>query len=143
MSVNTEMQQHVKNKLATVDAYHAKANYWAPLFTDDDNNEIEEVKTQNTCSNASETKQHRQQLIRQFIQSKFMKQKDKRRIEQSSSIQVQHHTSYRQPMTYRTGGNHKRLFTYQMATRSKHPIQQPSRSLPSAMRPKKHTYSPD
>ncbi len=65
------------NKLATVDAYHAGANYWAPLFTDDDNDDIEEVKTQNTCSNASETKQHGQQLIRQFIQSKFTKQKDK------------------------------------------------------------------
>ncbi len=59
------------NKLATVDTYHAGANYWAPLFTDDDNDEIEEG------SNASETKQHHQQMIRQFIQMKFTKQKDK------------------------------------------------------------------
>jgi hypothetical protein len=70
------MQQHVMNKLATFDTFHAGANYWALLFTDDDN-KIEKFKTQNTCSNTSETKQLRQQLIHQFIQSKFMKQKDK------------------------------------------------------------------
>ncbi len=38
---------------------------------------------------------------------------------------MQHHTSYRQPMTYRTRGNHKRLFTYQMATWSNIPYSNP------------------
>ena len=67
------MCQHIVSKLDRVSTYMDDANYWAPLFqnddddTDDDTNENEDQQN-SSCANTTEADHtHQRELIRRMI----------------------------------------------------------------------------
>ncbi len=75
------------SKLDIVNTYHDDANYWAPLYENDDDDNVNYDKTE-TCASAADTGTHRQALIRRMIQARLARETSCRHGHKCNTVTV-------------------------------------------------------